>query len=202
MIRIVLAEDQGMLRGALGTLLDLEDDLKVVGQAANGEEAMRLIDQHSPDVCVMDIEMPIMTGLEVAEKLKANGHPCKVIILTTFARPGYFQRAIRAGVYGYMLKDSPSEELVSAIRRVYEGKRVISQELSLSVWEEQNPLSEREQEVLKLVAKGMTSNEIASTLYLSHGTIRNYMSEIFRKLDVKNRVEAIQIAENKGWLGE
>ncbi|RSK29058.1 DNA-binding response regulator [Bacillus sp. HMF5848] len=200
MISIVLAEDQGMLRGALGALLSLEDDFIIVGEAANGEEAYELITKHNPDICVMDIEMPIMTGLDVAEKVKQEGQACKIIILTTFARPGYFQRAIQAGVHGYLLKDSPSSELAQYIRKIIEGKRIISPELSLSVWQETNPLTERELDVLKSAAEGKTSKEIASMLFLSNGTVRNYMSEILRKLNATNRVEAISIAKKKGWL--
>jgi two-component system response regulator DesR len=200
MINIVLAEDQGLLRGALGTLLGLEPDIKVVAESENGEQAYQDIKALCPDICVIDIEMPMMTGLDVAEKLLAEADPCKIIILTTFARPGYFQRAMKAKVYGYLLKDSPSSELADAIRRVYDGKRMISNELSFSVWEDTNPLSKREREVLQLAASGLTANDIALKLFLSHGTVRNYISEIIQKIDAKNRVEAISIARNKGWL--
>ncbi|MFD1739650.1 response regulator transcription factor [Bacillus salitolerans] len=202
MIKIVIAEDQGMLRGALGILLDLEEDFEVIGQATNGAEALLMIDEKQPDLCIVDIEMPVLSGLDVAEKLKEQNHPCRVMVLTTFARPGYFQRAMKAGVYGYLLKDGPSDELAHYIRKVMEGKRIISPELSFAVWEDTNPLSERELEVLKLAKSGKTSKEIAKTLFLSDGTIRNYLSEVFRKLDAKNKIEAIGIAENKGWLKE
>lgn len=200
MIRIILGDDQQLLRSALATLLDLEDDLEVVAQGGNGAETLELIRLHHPDVCVLDIEMPVMNGLEVAEKLKAADHPCHVIMLTTFAKAGYFQRAIAAGVRGYLLKDGPSSELADAIRKVAQGGRVIHPELSLAIWEDQNPLTPREIEVLRHASTGMTMKEIGEVLFLSHGTVRNYMSEIMSKLEAKNKTDAILIAQSKGWL--
>ncbi|ENQ3079629.1 response regulator transcription factor [Bacillus cereus] len=200
MIRIIIAEDQRMLRGALGALLDLEDDIEVVGQAENGEEALKLIETLQPDISIMDIEMPIQSGLDVAETLRKQQSPCRVMILTTFARPGYFERAMKANVQGYLLKDSPSEDLAAAIRNVMNGKREISPELMFGLWQEQNPLTDREKEVLLLAKEGKTTNEIAKTLYLSSGTVRNYISDVLTKLDAKNRIEAIGIAEEKGWI--
>jgi two-component system response regulator DesR len=201
MIRMLLADDQQMLRSALATLLNLEDDIEVVAEAGNGAEAVDLIRLHNPDVCVLDIEMPVMSGIEVAEKLQQIGHPCRVIILTTFARAGYFQRALAAGVKGYLLKDGPSSELANAIRKVAEGKRVIHPELSLSIWENPNPLTPRQTDILRLAAKGATLKEIGDALYLSHGTVRNYMSEIIAKLEAKNKTDAIRIAQENGWIG-
>jgi two-component system response regulator DesR len=200
MIRIIIAEDQRMLRGALGALLDLEDDIEVVGQAENGEEALKLIGKLQPDISIMDIEMPIQSGLDVAETLRKQKSPCRVMILTTFARPGYFERAMKANVHGYLLKDSPSEDLAAAIRNVMNGKREISPELMFGLWQEQNPLTDREKEVLLLAKEGKTANEIAKTLYLSSGTVRNYISDVLTKLNAKNRIEAITIAEEKGWI--
>ncbi|ENQ3107110.1 two component transcriptional regulator, LuxR family [Bacillus sp. 491mf] len=200
MIRIIIAEDQRMLRGALGALLDLEDDIEVVGQAENGEEALKLIETVQPDISIMDIEMPIQSGLDVAETLRKQQSLCRVMILTTFARPGYFERAMKANVHGYLLKDSPSEDLAAAIRNVMNGKREISPELMFGLWQEQNPLTDREKEVLLLAKEGKTTNEIAKTLYLSSGTVRNYISDVLTKLDAKNRIEAITIAEEKGWI--
>ncbi|MEF2246710.1 MULTISPECIES: response regulator transcription factor [unclassified Paenibacillus] len=200
MIRIILAEDQKLLRGALATLLSLEDDIEVVGQAENGEEVISLIQQHKPDIVVMDIEMPLKTGLDIAEVLQKNKSDCRVIILTTFARPGYFQRAMQAGVYGYLLKDTGSDELSDAIRRVYDGKRVINAELSLAVWDDPCPLSPRERDVIKLASQGLTLQEIGEKLFLSYGTVRNYMSEAIGKLGANTRIEAIDIARSKGWL--
>ncbi|MGG2017382.1 response regulator transcription factor [Bacillus sp. S10(2024)] len=200
MIRIIIAEDQRMLRGALGALLDLEDDIEVVGQAENGEEALKLIETLQPDISIMDIEMPIQSGLDVAETLRKQQSLCRVMILTTFARPGYFERAMKANVHGYLLKDSPSEDLAAAIRNVMNGKREISPELMFGLWQEQNPLTDREKEVLLLAKEGKTTNEIAKILYLSSGTVRNYISDVLTKLDAKNRIEAITIAEEKGWI--
>lgn len=199
LIRIVIAEDQRMLLGALGSILDLESDMEVVGKASNGEEAMNLVNQLKPDICITDIEMPVKTGLDVAEEIKDQGHQCKVIILTTFARPGYFERARKAEVGGYLLKDSPSEELANSIRVIMDGRRIYAPELVDMAFEEENPLTERECQVLKLIADGKTTKEIASQLYLTNGTVRNYISVILDKLDVSNRVEAIVRFKEKGW---
>lgn len=201
MIKIVIAEDQGMLLGALKSLLSMEDDMEVVGLAKNGEEALQLVEQHNPDVCIMDIEMPMKTGLDAAEVLYSQKHPCKVIILTTFARPGYFERARKAGVRGYLLKDSPIEELVNSIRVIMDGRRIYAPELVDFVYEDdsENPLTERESQVLELVAEGKSTKEIAAELYLSAGTVRNYISTILEKLNVGNRIEAIARFKEKGW---
>lgn len=198
MIKIVIAEDQRMLLGALGALLDLEPDMTVVGKAKNGEEAISMIKQHKPDVCVMDIEMPGKSGLDVAEELK--GTACKVIILTTFARSGYFERARKADVRGYLLKDSPSEELANSIRVIMDGRRIYAPELVDMIYEEENPLTEREQQVLGLIADGKNTKEIANQLFITTGTVRNYISVILDKLDVNNRIEAISRFKEKGWL--
>lgn len=198
MIRIVIAEDQRMMLGALGSLLNLEDDMEVVGKASNGKEAIDLVIKYQPDICIMDIEMPEKSGLEAAEELKDVD--CKVIILTTFARTGYFQRAIKAGVKGYLLKDSPSEELASSIRFVMNGRRIYAPELMDDVYSEENPLTEREKAVLELVANGKNTKEIADQLSIKTGTVRNYISQILDKLEVKNRIEAITQSKEKGWF--
>lgn len=198
MIKIVIAEDQQMLLGAFGSLLNLEEDMEVVGKASNGEEAVLLVKKFHPDVCIMDIEMPGKSGLDAAEELKGLG--CKVIILTTFARTGYFQRALKAGVNGYLLKDSPSEELASSIRSVMSGRRIYAPELMDDVYGEENPLTDREKEVLELVADGKNTKEIAEELSIKTGTVRNYISIILDKLEVKNRIEAITQSKEKGWF--
>ncbi|MCM3358330.1 MULTISPECIES: response regulator transcription factor [unclassified Psychrobacillus] len=199
MIRIVIAEDQRMVLGALGSLLNLEEDMEVVGKANNGEEALALIKQLQPDICIMDIEMPIKSGLDAAEELK--DHPCKVIILTTFARSGYFERARKAGVNGYLLKDSPSEELANSIRIIMDGRRIYAPELvDMAFEEEENPLTDRESQVLELIANGKNTKEIASELYITPGTVRNYISVILEKLQVGNRIEAISRFKEKGWF--
>lgn len=199
MITIVIAEDQRLLLGALASLLDLEEDMRVVGRASNGEEAISLVEQHRPDVCIMDIEMPAKSGLEAAEEIKGK---CKVIILTTFARSGYFERAVKAGVSGYLLKDSPSEELASSIRSIMSGKRIYASELMDEAYGGggDNPLTEREKEVLELVADGKNTKEIANELFLTTGTVRNYISVILDKLGVSNRIEAITRFKEKGWF--
>ncbi|AWE08869.1 DNA-binding response regulator [Lysinibacillus sp. 2017] len=199
MIRIVIAEDQGMLLGAMKSLLSMEDDIEVIGLAKNGEEAVEMVNELQPDVCIMDIEMPIKTGLDAAEELR--GSDCKIIILTTFARPGYFERARKAGVRGYLLKDSPIEELVNSIRIIMDGRRIYAPELVDFVYEEdsENPLTDRESQVLELVSEGKTTKEIAAELFLSAGTVRNYISTILDKLGVGNRIEAIARFKEKGW---
>ena len=197
MIRIVIAEDQRMLLGALTSLLHIEEDMKVVGQANNGEDAIALVKQHQPDICIMDIEMPAKSGLEAAEELRGSG--CKVIILTTFARTGYFDRALKAGVHGYLLKDSPSDELASTIRSVTAGRRIYAPEL-VDESSQENPLTDREKEVLGLIADGKNTKEIANQLYITTGTVRNYISIILDKLDVSNRIEAITRFKEKGWF--
>lgn len=198
MIKVVLAEDQNMLLGALGSLLDMEEDIEVAGKAANGEEALKLVEELSPDICLMDIEMPVMTGLEAAEYLM--DHDCKVIILTTFLRPGYFERAKKANVRGYLLKDSPSEALAQSIRQIMKGKRIYSPELIEVAFELDNPLTKREQEIVQHLADGEPTKKIAEKLNLSNGTVRNYVSIVLDKLDAKNRIEAISKAIDKGWL--
>jgi two-component system response regulator DesR len=199
MIRIIIAEDQRMMLGALGSLLDLEEDIEVVGQAPNGAEAIELVKQLNPDVFITDIEMPVKSGLDAAEELK--DHSCKVIILTTFARSGYFERARKAGVSGYLLKDSPSEDLANSIRLIMDGRRIYAPELvDLAYSGEDNPLTEREHQVLELIATGKNTKEIASELYITTGTVRNYISVILDKLDVTNRIEAISRFKEKGWF--
>lgn len=200
MITVMIAEDQRMLRGALGSLLNLEDDIEVIAEVGNGDEAFKAIVSLTPDVCLMDIEMPIKSGLDVAEELKEMNSPCKIIILTTFARPGYFKRAVNAGVHGYVLKDGSSDELAETVRKVVKGKREFAPELVFGSLQENNPLSDREREVLKLAAEGKTAKEISAELFLSSGTVRNYISEAINKLQVKNRIEAIAVAQEKGWL--
>ncbi len=197
MIRVVIAEDQAMVLGALAALLEIEGDIEVIGRAQNGEEALALCQRDKPDVLLTDIEMPRMTGLELAAALRKH---TRVIILTTFARSGYLRRALDAGASGYLLKDSPAEQLANAVRRVAQGGRVIDPELAAEAWTEPDPLTDRERQVLRMAGEGETSAAIASTLNLSEGTVRNYLSEAISKLGAGNRVEAARIAREKGWL--
>ncbi|MCS3747835.1 two-component system response regulator DesR [Xanthomonas arboricola] len=200
MIRVLLAEDQALLRGALVALLGLEEDIDVVGSAGDGEAAWRELQRLQPDVLVTDIEMPGLSGLELAQRIQRQALPVRVMIVTTFARPGFLRRALEAGVAGYLLKDAPAEQLVSALRQVYRGGRVIDPQLAMDAWVEADPLSERERTVLRLAGEGRSASEIAQQLQLSHGTVRNYLSECIGKLGVANRIEAYRLARQKGWL--
>jgi two-component system response regulator DesR len=200
-IRIVIAEDQALVLGALAALLRLEDDLDVVGAAGNGKDALALCRELRPDIVLTDVEMPQMTGLELAAKLQELGLPAKVVIVTTFARSGYLRRALESGVRGYLLKDAPAENLAAAIRVVHGGGRAIAPELALESWSAgQDPLTDRERQVLRLAGEGKTSGEIAKLVHLSEGTVRNYLSEAISKLDAGNRIEAYRMARNAGWL--
>jgi two-component system response regulator DesR len=205
MIRVLLAEDQAMVRGALSALLRLESDLDVIGTAADGEEAWTLIeraraDGNAPDIVVTDIEMPKLTGLELAQRIRERGVDCKVIILTTFARPGFLRRALDAGVGGYLLKDAPADQLAEALRKVHRGGRAIDPQLALEAWSGDDPLNDRERQVLRLAGEGQSAVDIAEQLHLSQGTVRNYLSEAIGKLGVSNRIEAYRLARQKGWL--
>ena len=200
MIRVVIAEDQKMLLGALAALLEINGDIEVTGRAENGEEALAICRAQKPDVLLTDIEMPLMTGLEVASAVRREGLPTRVIILTTFARGGYLRRALEAGASGYLLKDSPAEQLANAIRRVKAGGRVVDPELAAEAWSEPDPLTDRERQVLRMAGEGQPSAGIAERLNLSEGTVRNYLSEAISKLGAGNRIEAARIARDKGWL--
>jgi two-component system, NarL family, response regulator DesR len=200
-IRVLLAEDQTMLRGALAALLELEADITVIAQAANGREASKLARIHVPDVVVTDIEMPEKSGLELAAELKLANSPARIIILTTFARPGYLRRALDAGARGYLLKERPASELAEAIRRVHSGLHAVDPALAAEAWEaDADPLSDRERKILQLAGDGRSSAEIAAELHLSEGTVRNYLSEVIAKLGAANRTDAARIARAHGWL--
>lgn len=200
MIRVVIAEDQVMVLGALGALLEIERDIEVAGKASDGDGALALCRDLRPDVLLTDIEMPGLTGLELAGVIRREQIPTRVLVLTTFARPGYLRRALDAGVSGYMLKDSPAEQLANAVRRVAAGGRAIDPELAAEAWGEADPLTDRERQVLRLAGEGKTATDIATTLNLSDGTVRNYLSDAIAKLGVSNRIEAARLAREKGWL--
>ncbi len=200
MIRVVIAEDQKMVLGALAALVEIDGDIEVVGRAQDGETALTICRTLKPDVLLTDIEMPRMTGLELAAAVKREALGTRIIILTTFARGGYLRRALEAGASGYLLKDSPAEHLANAVRRVKAGGRVVDPELAAEAWGEPDPLTDRERQVLRLAGEGQTSAEIAGQLHLSDGTVRNYLSEAISKLGAGNRVEAARIAREKGWL--
>ena len=200
MIRVVLAEDQNLVLGAMAALLELEGDIRVIAQCADGKQALKVVLQERPDVLVSDIEMPEMTGLDLALAVKERGLAVKVMILTTFARPGYLRRALDAGVQGYLLKDAPSARLAQAIRNIHGGGRAIDPELALDAWTEACPLTDREREALRLAETGLGNREISERMCLSPGTVRNYLSEAIGKLEVANRIEAARVARRKGWL--
>jgi two-component system response regulator DesR len=199
-IRVVIAEDQAMVLGALAALLETEPDIEVVGRGRNGREALALAISQRPDIVLADIEMPEMTGLELAAELKRLRLPIRVAILTTFARTGYLRRALDAGVSGYLLKDAPAATLARALREIHAGGRSIDPELAAESWGEADPLTERERQVLRHAGEGASNAEIAARLSLSEGTVRNYLSEALGKLGASNRTEAARIARQKGWL--
>ncbi|UOQ44220.1 response regulator transcription factor [Halobacillus salinarum] len=199
-MKLIIAEDQGILRGAISQLLALEEDIEIIGEAENGEEALRLIREKPVDIALLDIEMPLVSGLDVAERLNEEGNECRIAIVTTFARSGYLQRAVKAEVKGYLLKDMPVSDLAEDLRKIYKGQRVFSPHLTFSMMEEMNPLTRRESTILIHLKNGDSVKEMSNILYLSPATIRNYISEIIQKLEARNRMDAIAIAENKGWL--
>ena len=201
MIRILIAEDQKMVLGALCALLRLEPDVEVVGSADNGRDALALCLEKAPDIVLTDIEMPYLTGLELAARLREAKSPAKVIVVTTFGRSGYLRRALEAGVRGYLLKDAPVDALAEAIRTVHAGGRAIAPELALESWSGgSDPLTERERQVLRLAGEGRSSADIARQVHLSEGTVRNYLSEAISKVGAGNRVEAYRMARDVGWL--
>jgi two-component system response regulator DesR len=200
MIRVLIAEDQAMVAGALAALLGNQPDIDVVGTAYDGREALTAVRTLKPDVLLTDIEMPGLTGIELASAVRLERTSPKVVILTTFARQGYLRRALEAGVVGYVLKDSPSSRLAEAIRQVHAGKRVVDRELAGDAWGEADPLSDRERQVLRLAGEGRSGTDIAAELHLSEGTVRNYLSEAISKTGGRNRVDAARIAREKGWL--
>jgi two-component system response regulator DesR len=201
MIRVLIAEDQGMVRGALASLLSLEPDIEVVAQVARGDEVLAACLAARPDIALLDIEMPGKTGLEAAEELAGSLPGCRVLILTTFGRPGYLRRAMEGGASGFLLKDAPASELASAIRRALTGERVVDPGLAAAALSQgECPLTPREHEVLAASRDHATVAELANALYLSHRTVRNHLSSVMQKLDARNRAEAVRLAEERGWL--
>ena len=199
-MRLLIAEDQSMLRDAMATLLLMEDSIDKVLQAKNGKEAMDILVDSSIDVAILDIEMPEATGLDVLEFIRNKGISCKVIIVTTFKRAGYFERAIKNNVDAYVLKDRSIDELMKTINNVLAGNKEYSPELMENIFTNHNPLSNQEKILLAKVKEGLSNKEISSELYLSEGTIRNYISNILTKLNCKNRTEAVKKATEEGWI--
>jgi len=200
-VRVLLAEDQAMVRGALAALLTLEEDVEIVAEASRGDEVVPAALDALPDVALLDIEMPGGDGLSAAAALRERLPSCRVIILTTFGRAGYLRRAMESGAVGFLLKDAPASGLATAIHRAMNGERVVDPGLAAAALSEgANPLTERERQVLEASANGATIEDVARKLYLSEGTVRNYLSTAIKKLEARNRVEAARLAEQKGWL--
>jgi two-component system response regulator DesR len=200
-VRVLLAEDQSMVREALAALLSLEGDIEVVAQVSRGDEVLQAVLEHRVQVAVLDIEMPGMTGIEAAALVKRQSPATKVVIATTFGRPGYLRRAMEAGADAFLVKDAPAAELAQAVRRVLRGERVIDPTLAAAALAEgANPLTGREQDVLSAAADGAVNAEIARRLHLSEGTVRNYLSMAIQKTGARNRAEAVRVAKEKGWL--
>jgi two-component system response regulator DesR len=199
-ISVVLAEDQGMVLGAFAALLRLEPDLEVVATATDGHAALAAVLEHRPDVLVTDVEMPGMTGLDVAAALRRDGPATRIVIVTTFGRSGYLRRAMDSGVSGYVLKDAPIDQLVDVVRRVHAGERVVDPQLAMAAWDAADPMTERERDVLRLAADGLPNTDIAARLHLAEGTVRNYLSTAITKVGARNRIEAARLARDRGWL--
>ncbi|KAA0960367.1 response regulator transcription factor [Microbacterium sp. ANT_H45B] len=200
-IRLLIADDQALVRGALGALLDLESDLTVVGMASDGAEAVQRAGELRPDVCLMDIQMPGMDGIEATRRIRETSPATRVLVVTTFARPGYLRAALDAGASGFIVKDTPAEQLAEAVRRVRSGLRVLDPVLAAdSLFDGANPLSDRERQVLRLAADGRSAAAIAAEVFLSAGTVRNHLSSAIGKTGAANRAQAVRIALDKGWI--
>lgn len=198
---ILVVEDQSLVRDAIAMLLALEDNFEVVGKCSNGREALDYINTNTlPDIVLSDIEMPAVSGLDLANYIHQEQLSCAVVLMTTFSKPGYIKRALAAGVKGFVLKEADSDYLINAINAVLKGDKVVSPELAIMALDDNNPLSSKEMAALKLASEGLKTQEIAKKLFLSDGTVRNYLSEAISKLDATNRVDAARIAKQKGWL--
>jgi len=200
MLKVLVVEDQALVRGAIASLLSLEDKIEVVGQAENGQVALDMLKKVDVDFILSDIEMPVISGLELAETVIEEHHNINMLIMTTFSKSGYIKRAMALGVKAFILKESPTEYLVEAIKKVQAGERVIAPELALMALNDNDPLTNKERKAIKLAGEGLTTAEIATTLFLSEGTVRNYLSEAIAKLNATNRVDAARIAKQKGWI--
>ncbi|MDE3271898.1 response regulator transcription factor [Pseudoalteromonas sp. G4] len=200
MINVLVVEDQQMVREAISALIGLDPFINVVAQAEDGKAALAILQNQHVDIVLSDVEMPNMTGIELAESLQNSQPNLKIMIMTTFSKAGYIKRAMNAGVYAFILKEAPSEQLINAIKSVQQGKKVIDPELALLALSDTDPLNDKERKALKLAGDGLKTHDIAAKLFLSEGTVRNYLSEAISKLNAVNRVDAARIAQQKGWL--
>ncbi|MFL0805008.1 MAG: response regulator transcription factor [Agarilytica sp.] len=200
MIKLLIVEDQALVRDAISTLLHLDPEIDVVAQAEDGDDALRILQQKTVDLVLTDIEMPNMTGLELMEVVKQRFPEIKIAIMTTFSRVGYIRRALEGGVDGFILKEAPSDYLVAAIKNIMQGQKVIDPELAISALGDRDPLSDKERKALRFAGEGLKTSDIAAKLFLSEGTVRNYLSEAISKLNATNRIDAARIAHQKGWL--
>ena len=204
MIKIFLVEDQALVRDAVSALLSLDFNIDVIGQASNGLDALNAInaldEDAMPDIILTDIEMPKMNGIELSEKIAMQFPAIKMVIMTTFSRAGYIRRSLGAGVKGFILKEAPSDELINALKKVMQGQKVIDPELAINALDDADPLTDKERKALKLASDGLKTSEIATQLFISEGTTRNYLSDAIAKLNATNRIDAARIAKQKGWL--
>ena len=204
MIKIFLVEDQALVRDAVSALLSLDFNIEVIGQASNGLDALNAInaldEDAMPDIILTDIEMPKMNGIELSEKIAMQFPAIKMVIMTTFSRAGYIRRSLSAGVKGFILKEAPSDELINALKKVMQGQKVIDPELAINALDDADPLTDKERKALKLASDGLKTSEIATQLFISEGTTRNYLSDAIAKLNATNRIDAARIAKQKGWL--
>ena len=204
MIKIFLVEDQALVRDAVSALLSLDFNIDVIGQASNGLDALNAInaldEDAMPDIILTDIEMPTMNGIELSEKIATQFPAIKMVIMTTFSRAGYIRRSLSAGVKGFILKEAPSDELINALKKVMQGQKVIDPELAINALDDADPLTDKERKALKLASDGLKTSEIATQLFISEGTTRNYLSDAIAKLNATNRIDAARIAKQKGWL--
>lgn len=204
MIKIFLVEDQALVRDAVSALLSLDFNIDVIGQASNGQDAFKAINDMAedalPDIILTDIEMPNMNGIELSELIAKKYPAIKMVIMTTFSRAGYIRRSLNAQVKGFILKEAPSDELINALKKVMQGQKVIDPELAINALDDADPLTNKERKALKLASDGLKTSDIAKQLFLSEGTVRNYLSDAIAKLNATNRVDAARIAKQKGWL--
>lgn len=200
MIKLLVVEDQALVRGAISALLQLEPEIDVVAQAEDGQDALQQLQQQTVDFVLTDIEMPNVTGLELIDVIKHRYPDTRTAIMTTFSRAGYIRRALEAGVDGFILKEAPSDYLVDAIKKIIQGQKFIDPELAISALGDSDPLSDKERKALRFAGEGLKTSDIAAKLFLSEGTVRNYLSEAISKLNASNRIDAARIAQQKGWL--